>query len=59
MYYNHLVGALEAVLFTAGEPISVTEIADRRVEWAIIEKLPEVMDKYRINTLSEIIGGTK
>ena len=25
----------------------------------IIEKLPEVMDKYRINTLSEIIGGAK
>ena len=25
----------------------------------IIEKLPEVMDKYRINTLSEIIGGVK
>ena len=23
----------------------------------IVEKLPEVMDKYRINTLSEIIGG--
>ena len=28
MYYNHLVGALEAVLFTAGEPISVAEIAE-------------------------------
>lgn len=28
MYYNHLVGALEAVLFTAGEPISVSEIAE-------------------------------
>ena len=25
----------------------------------IVEKLPEVMDKYRINTLSEIIGGAK
>ena len=25
----------------------------------IIEKLPETMDKYRINTLSEIIGGVK
>ena len=25
----------------------------------IIEKLPEVMDQYRINTLSEIIGGVK
>ena len=25
----------------------------------IIERLPEVMDKYRINTLSEIIGGAK
>ena len=25
----------------------------------IIDKLPEVMDKYRINTLSEIIGGVK
>ena len=25
----------------------------------IVEKLPEVMDKYRINTLSEIIGGVK
>ena len=25
----------------------------------IINNLPEVMDKYRINTLSEIIGGVK
>ena len=25
----------------------------------IIEQLPAVMDKYRINTLSEIIGGAK
>ena len=25
----------------------------------IVEKLPEVMDKYRINTLREIIGGVK
>ena len=25
----------------------------------IVERLPEVMDKYRINTLSEIIGGAK
>ena len=25
----------------------------------IIEDLPAVMDKYRINTLSEIIGGVK
>ena len=25
----------------------------------IIEKLPETMDKYRINTLEEIIGGVK
>ena len=25
----------------------------------IVEKLPEAMDKYRINTLSEIIGGAK
>lgn len=39
MYYNHLVGALEAVLFTAGEPISVAEIA----ELLQIEK-PQVWD---------------
>ena len=25
----------------------------------IIQQLPAVMDKYRINTLSEIIGGAK
>jgi len=25
----------------------------------IVADLPEVMDKYRINTLSEIIGGAK
>lgn len=28
MYYEHLLGALEAVLFTAGEPLSIAELAE-------------------------------
>ena len=39
--------------------IGAANLVDPYVCRDIVEKLPEVMDKYRINTLSEIIGGAK
>ena len=39
--------------------VGAANLVDPFVCRDIIEKLPEVMDKYKINTLSEIIGGAK
>ena len=39
--------------------VGAANLVDPFVCRDIIEQLPAVMDKYRINTLSEIIGGTR
>ena len=39
--------------------IGAANLVDPYVCRDIVEKLPEVMDKYRINNLNEIIGGVK
>ena len=44
MYFENLVGALEAMLFAAGEPLSVKEIADylhieKSQVWSLISEL--------------------
>ncbi len=39
--------------------VGAANLVDPFVCRDIVERLPEVMDKYRINTLSEIIGGAK
>lgn len=63
MYYNHLVGALEAVLFTAGEPISVSEIAELlQVEkpqvWELLTTLTKEYEaESRGLMVREIAGG--
>ncbi len=63
MYYNHLVGALEAVLFTAGEPISVSEIAELlQVEkpqvWELLTTLTKEYEaENRGLMVREIAGG--
>ena len=43
----------------ANAKLAFSKSVNVSAERDIIEKLPEVMDKYRINTLSEIIGGAK
>lgn len=49
MYFDNLVGALEAVLFAAGEPLSVKEIADYlRIEKAQVWSLfSELQNEYQ------------
>ena len=65
MYYNHLVGALEAVLFTAGEPISVAEIAELlQIEkpqvWDLITTLTKEYEaENRGLMVREIAGGSQ
>jgi len=39
--------------------VGAANLVDPYVCRDIIQDLPQVMDKYRINTLSEIIGGAK
>ena len=39
--------------------IGAANLVDPYICRDIIEQLPDVMDKYRINTLNEIIGGAK
>lgn len=63
MYYNHLQGALEAVLFTAGEPISVSEIAELlQIEkpqvWELLANLTKSYEaENRGLMVREIAGG--
>ena len=63
MYYNHLVGALEAVLFTAGEPISVAEIAEllQLEKSQVWELLATLTKEYEVENrglmVREIAGG--
>ena len=63
MYYNHLVGALEAVLFTAGEPISVAEIAEllqleKPQVWELLATLTKEYEaENRGLMVREIAGG--
>lgn len=63
MYYDHLQGALEAVLFTAGEPISVSEIAELlQVEkpqvWELLATLNKAYEaENRGLMVREIAGG--
>ena len=39
--------------------VGAANLVDPYVCRDIIQRLPEVMDKYKINTLNEIIGGAK
>ena len=39
--------------------VGAANLVDPFVCRDIVERLPEVMDTYRIDTLSEIIGGVK
>lgn len=63
MYYDHLQGALEAVLFTAGEPISVSEIAELlQIEkpqvWELLTGLTKAYEaENRGLMVREIAGG--
>lgn len=63
MYYDKLVGALEAVLFAAGEPISVADIAqvmqlDKPQVWELLSTLEQLYkDEGRGLMLRQISGG--
>lgn len=63
MYYDHLTGALEAVLFTAGEPISVSEIAqllqvEKPQVWELLANLSKQYEAANRGLMvREIAGG--
>lgn len=63
MYYDHLTGALEAVLFAAGEPLAVAEIAEimqleKPQVWELITNLSKLYeDENRGLMLREVAGG--
>lgn len=63
MLYDHLTGALEAVLFAAGEPISVTELAnvmqlEKPQVWNLLGNLQTAYEQEnRGLMLREVAGG--
>lgn len=63
MFYEKLTGALEAVLFAAGEPLSVAEIAvvmqlEKSQVWELLSNLSHIYeDESRGLMLREVGGG--
>ena len=55
---KRLQGATQGVRVTAVQ-IGAANLVDPYICRDIIEDLPRVMDEYKINTLSEIIGGVQ
>ncbi len=63
MYYDHLLGALEAVLFTAGEPLTVAELAEimqleKPQVWELLSSLGKQYEaESRGLMVREVAGG--
>lgn len=63
MLYDHLTGALEAVLFAAGEPLSVAELAtimqlDKPQVWNLLSNLQNAYEQEnRGLQIREVAGG--
>ena len=62
MYYDKLLGALEAILFAAGEPISVAELAavlqlDKPQVWELLSSLEQSYKEENRGLLLRQVGG--
>lgn len=63
MFYNHLKGSIEAILFVSGDPISagklahILDIEEEHIQMLIAQLSQEMMDVKRGVTIVSVAGG--